>query len=437
MRRFGLGLAFAMMIGVLAGASAAAAADKDDSSTKVPALIQQLGLPCTVTASRTIVKDGVLGDGAKASIYEVACQEGLGQVVIARSKAPMVQAEDCLLADQPGPDKKPSKLACTLPANADPKASFGPAMAKLGRDCTVADARGIGSTATQGVYEVLCKDDGDYIVMLPKAAGAEATANPCIGYDEIENAATKCTLSTEQERNDSISKMLAQGGKPCQMAKHHFVGTTADHNDYLEVACQGGKGYVLQTDAAGKFKAEIDCAQASGIAGGCTLTDTRAAQTEQNSVYTKLAKKAGFNCDVAKYAAFATDKPDVDVVELQCSNRTDGGVGVFPNAGAAQVLDCIRAQTEGYRCTYTKDSDVYPTLNAALKAKGKSSCVVNGARGMGRTKTGEDFVEVACADGGPGWVLDYPPNAVEPSSLLNCAQAASMGGCQLPTNTKH
>jgi hypothetical protein len=100
-------------------------------------------------------------------------------------------------------------------------------------------------------------------------------------------------------------------------------------------------------------------------------------------------------------------------------------------------MDCIRAQTEGYRCTYTKDADVYPALYAQLKAKGKSSCVVNGARGMGRTKTGEDFVEVTCADGGPGWVLDYPANAVEPSSLLNCAQAASMGGCQLPSNTKH
>jgi hypothetical protein len=233
MRPFGLGLAFAMMIGVLAGAPSAAAADKDDAMAKAPAVVQQLGLPCTVTAARTIVKGGVLGDGATASIYEVACQEGLGQVVIARSKEPMVQAEDCLLAAQPGPDKKPSKLACTLPANANPKASFGPAMAKLGRDCTVADARGIGSTATQGVYEVACQGGAGYIVMLPKAAGAEANANPCIGYDEIENATTKCTLTTEQQRNDWINQLVSQGGKPCPVTKHHFVGTTADHSDYL------------------------------------------------------------------------------------------------------------------------------------------------------------------------------------------------------------
>jgi len=437
MRPFRIGLAIAAMLGALAGASAAAAAEKDNSAAVVPALLQEKGLPCTMTASRTIVKDATMGDGATASIYEVACQEGLGQVVISRNKDPKIQTEDCLLADQPGPDGKPSKLACKLPQNADPKATFGPVLSKLGRDCTVSNARGIGATATQGVYEVACQQGPGYIVMLPHATGAEASANPCIGYDELENAATKCTLSTPEQRADLINKWVAAGGKPCDVKAHHFIGTTPDHSDYLEVACTNGKGYVLETDNAGKFKTEIDCGQAEGIAGGCTLTDTRVAQTEQSSIYTDLAKKAGFDCNVSKYAAFAVGDPHLDVVELKCSNRPDGGVGVFPATGLAHVYDCIRSQDQGYHCSFTPDSAVYPLLNAQLKAKGRSSCVVDGARGMGRTKEGEDFVEVACADGGPGWVLDYPPNATEPSTLLNCAQAASVGGCQLPTNVKH
>jgi hypothetical protein len=434
-----IGLAIAALIGALVGSSAAAAADKDKdtSAAEVPALIQEKGIPCTMTASRTIVKGATMSDGSTASIYEVACQEGLGQVIISRNKDPKIQTEDCLQADVPGADGKPSKLACKLPANADPKAAFTPVMTKLGRDCAVANARPIGSTATEGVYEIACQQGAGYIVMLPKAAGAETSANPCIGYDELENATTKCQLTTPEQRAAALDQLIAAGGKPCTVAKHHFIGTTADHSDYIEVACSSGKGYVLQTDNAGKFKAEIDCALASGIAGGCTLTDARAAQTEQNGVYTKLAKKAGFNCDVAKYAAFASDKPDVDVVELQCSNRPDGGVGIFPASGNARVLDCIRAQIEGYRCSFTQESALYPALYAQLQAKGKSSCQVNGARPVGRTKEGEEFVEVACADGGPGWVLDYPPNAATPSTLLNCAQAAGVGGCQLPTNVKH
>ena len=43
--------------------------------------------------------------------------------------------------------------------------------------------------------------------------------------------------------------------------------------------------------------------------------------------------------------------------------------------------------------------------------------------------------------GGPGWVLQYPATGgSNPNTLLNCAQAAQMGGgggCQLPTNMKH
>jgi len=435
MRPVGLGLAVAMMFGALIGVSAASAAPKDNSAVEAPPLVQAKGIPCTITATRTIVKDATMADGATAAFYEVACQDGLGYVMISRSKDPKVQDEDCMLANQPGPDGKPGKLACTLPANADPKASFGPAMAKLGRDCTVDGARAIGTTPTHGVYEVACQGGAGYIVMLPATADGKASANPCVGYDEV-NAGTKCALTTPEQREARIGQLAAAGGKPCTVKGHRFVGTTSDHSDYLEVACAEGKGYMLQTDNGGKFKAEIDCVEASGIAGGCTLTDTRAAQTEQNGVYASLAKKAGFNCAVSKYAAFAVNKPGMEVVELQCGNRPDGGVGIFPATGAPRVLDCIRSQTEGYHCTYTKDEDVYPVLYAQLKAKGKPSCVVSGARGLGRTAEGEEFVEVACADGGPGWVLDYPANSDQPGTLMNCAQAATIGGCQLPTNVK-
>jgi hypothetical protein len=440
MRPFGIGLAIAVLIGVMAGASAASAAPKDDSATAVVPLIQAKELPCTVVNSRTIVKDADMADGSKASFYEVACQGALGYVLISRSKDPKIQDEDCLLASQPGPDGKPSKLACKLPENANPIGTFTPIMTKLGRDCTVSNVHGIGATPTHGVYEVACQTGGGYILMVPNKVGGEASANPCIGYDD-QDAALKCQLTTPEQRTAALQQIVATGGKPCTVKAHHFVGTTADHADYIEVACIEGKGYMIQTDSSGKFKAEIDCGQAGGIAGGCTLTDTRAAQTEQNAVYSKLAKKAGFDCDVSKYAAFAVNTPSTDVVELQCSNRPDGGVGIFPASGEAKVLNCVRSQVEGFHCTFTPESAIYPALYAQLKAKGKTSCVVNGARGVGKTPAGEVFIEVACADGGPGWVLDYPPNAEQPGSLLNCSQAASLGsganaGCQLPTNKK-
>jgi len=74
-----------------------------------------------------------------------------------------------------------------------------------------------------------------------------------------------------------------------------------------------------------------------------------------------------------------------------------------------------------------------------LKAKG-TSCAVNDARPYGRTSEGADLIEVSCADGAPGWVLEYPPHAAEPSGAVrNCLQAAASrgGGCQLAANKSH
>ena len=435
MRTFGLAVAIAAMFGASMGASAVAAAPKDTSAVDAPPIVQQAAVPCTITGTRTIVKGGQMPDGATASFYEVSCQEGMGYVVISRTKAPLVQSVDCLAASTPGADGKPSMIACKLPANAAPSTALTATLTKIGRDCAVDKAREVGTTPTQTVYEVSCPGGAGYILLVARTAGATTSANPCIGYDEI-GGDMKCTLTTPEQRDALVNQLVAAGGKPCTVKGKHFIGTTSDHSDYLEVACSEGKGYMLQTDNAGKFKAMLDCGQAAGIAGGCTLTDARAAQTEQNAVYTKLAKKAGFNCDVSRYAAFAVTAPGLDVVELQCGNRPDGGVGVFPASGANRVFDCIRSQVEGYHCTYTKDDAVYGGLYAQLKAKGKPSCVVSGARGLGRTKEDEQFVEVACADGGPGWVLDYPPNSDTPGTLLNCAQAAAIGGCKLPTNVK-
>jgi hypothetical protein len=194
---------------------------------------------------------------------------------------------------------------------------------------------------------------------------------------------------------------------------------------------------MLHADRTGKLVETIGCAQACGVGAGCTLTDSRMAETQQDGVYTDLAKKAGFDCQVSKYALFPQSDTTKDIVELACSNRPDGAIGIFPAQGASTVYDCLRSQDEGFKCTFTPTEAIYPHLTEQLRAKGKPSCVVSGARPFARGEDGSDFVEVACADGGPGWVLVYPPQASAPSDLQNCAQVANVaGGCQLPTNMK-
>jgi hypothetical protein len=87
------------------------------------------------------------------------------------------------------------------------------------------------------------------------------------------------------------------------------VGATPTGSNYFEVACQEGKGYMFEQKPDGSVGAGIDCAVADNIGGGCTLTNSRAAETAEAALYSKLAHAAGFACDVSKYFPFDTAPP--------------------------------------------------------------------------------------------------------------------------------
>ncbi len=453
---FGLAAAALMIALVAAGASfariptksvthpAAAAAAPTDPALRAagikaaPGLIAEGHLPCTLTDAREI-GTGTAADKGKATLYEVACKEGLGYILAKEDKAgvPLV-SYDCLVMAKPAPDGKPNSVTCQLPGNAHPELGLQPIVNQTGHDCTVNNARFVGPTSDKQIYEVACQSGAGLIVMVPTAGGAP-DANTCLAYSSAASdpGAIKCDLTTTDQELAAIDPVIASSGKCSAVKSRRYVLTTTDGADYFEVACADGKGYMLHVDHTGKLAETIACADAFQIGGGCTLTDARQAQTQQNAVYAGLAKKAGFDCDVSKYALFPQSDATKDVVELACSNRPDGGVGIFPAHGPAQVYDCLRSQDEGYKCTFSPIDALYPRLNADLRAKNKGSCVVASARPFARGDDGSDFVEVGCADGGPGWVMTFPQGATSPSELRNCAEVVNIaGGCQLPTNLK-
>jgi hypothetical protein len=313
-------------------------------------------------------------------IYEVACQEGLGYVIAAPEKAGAVPVIfDCMAAMQPVRGK-PNPMACKLAGNADPAKGLSGVMARSGRACAVEKGRYLGSTEDLNVYEVACHEGGDYILKAAKAPGRTATATACSAYGPASNL--RCILSAPEQQAAVAAPSETQQAQ------------TAPDGPYSDLA----KG-----------------------------------------TYSDLAKAAGFDCAVSRYADFPPKANGAEVVELACSNRPDGGVGLFPTTGRPVVWDCLRAQAEGYTCTLSSLSDAYGKLTSQLKARG-ASCVVDDARPYGRTGEGGDLVEVACADGAPGWVLEYPAHVAEPvGALRNCTQAAASGGdgCQLAANKAH
>ncbi|MDP1739343.1 MAG: hypothetical protein Q8L23_18110 [Caulobacter sp.] len=438
-----IGLAAVLALVVMAPASAAFAAKKptapadgidpkyrEKGMTDTPALVTAAGLACTVSDARWIGEDKKSGQ----SYYEVACNPGLGGVLVAKKDDPKPAYYPCIETGKPGPDGKPGSLACKLAANADPIQALAPFVAKSGVTCAVDKARSIGASTRNTFFEVSCQGGYGFILVAsyPADANAEVKANTCLAYEAGGNLF--CELTSRESQLAMVDTLAAASGKNCVVKDKRYILASTTGSLYFEVACADGKGYVLERASNGSLARAIDCANAPGGAE-CTLTDARQAQTEQAGLYSRLAGKAGFPCNVEKYALFPTRVARQEVVELKCSDRPDGAVAVFDAEGPGRVYNCILAEVQGYRCTFSPKEAAMPKLSADLKGLGKGSCVVSDARVIGKSDAGDGYVEVACADGLPGWVMVYPTSTNSPKEVLSCRQASSVGGgCKLATN---
>ena len=448
MKSFGIGLIITMLVMTTApsGAFAATPAISKDARAKgmaaAPSLISAGGIDCTVADARFI------GEGppdpktkAKTSLYELACTGNEGLLVQqVGSAAPSTFT--CIQANEPRADGKPNGTSCILPANVDAKAGLVPYIAKSGVTCTPDRVRALGQSPTEALFELVCKEDnGGFILQIssPPRLDKPIVASPCLAAPETGNVS--CTLTPRAKQYAALDKLVAGSGKACVIKDdgRRYIGATQSGETLYEVACSDGKGYVFEQAANGSLARAVDCAQADTIAGGCKLTDTRQAKTEQAGLYTQLSKKAGFNCDVAGYAPLPgqASAPTTEVVELKCSNRPDGAIAMFASSGPSTVYDCAHSEIVGYRCSLTKPDAAYASLTKDLSGLGKTSCVVSAARMVGVTADKHAYVEVGCADGLQGYMIEYTPNPIVAKSTIICNDAKGIaGGCTLPGNTK-
>ena len=450
MRPIGIGLAVALVMAALAPAGAWAAKapalppiakeDRAKGMADAPALIPAGNIECQLADARKIGDSVDPKTKAKSSLYELACTNAEG--VIVDKTGTDISVFTCLETNQPRPDGKPSPTQCILPGNLDPKAGLAPLIAKTGVPCTPDNVRALGHSPNMTVYELVCHESpGGYMLQTsaPPRSDKPVQMNPCIGYSE--EGAVKCTLTDRATQLSVVDRLTTASGKPCTIKDRSFIGAAASGKMYYEVACTEGKGYVLSQAPNGSFQEAIDCLDADSIAGGCKLTDTRQAKTEQNNLYAKLAKAAGYNCDVSGYAPLplAADlPPHSEVVEISCANRPDGAIAVFPASSKdpALIWDCAHSELEGYRCSLTKANAAYDKLTAELVSMGKKSCTVSNARNVGETADGRGYTEVACSDGLQGYMIEYVIKPLSMKSVMVCSEAKGIaGGCTLPGNT--
>ncbi|CAN5461627.1 hypothetical protein BH10PSE5_BH10PSE5_27580 [soil metagenome] len=440
MRSFGIGLAAALFVAVMAPAAVVMAAKKPveevtaasrtQGMAEAPAIATAAGIACQVADARFIGKMSDKKAKTETAYYEIDCDKGLGFILSAVTGAKPT-AFTCVEANSPQPDGKPSSLPCKLPGNADPKSDLAGYIAKAGITCTPDQVRGIGQSTTQTFLEVSCTGGAGYVLKTsaPADEAKPVLADNCLLYDDS-SSNIKCTLHDKAYRMAIVDTLVTQSKNGCAVKDRRYAGMSQAGAMFYETSCTDGKGYLYKVDK-GQLTQTYPCEKASMVMGGCELTDAKEAETAQAGLYTRLAKSAAFECDVSKYAPFPSPA-GLDVVEMACSNRPDGGVGVFGGPGVKpQVYDCARAPVAGYRCSFTKADSAFPLVTADLKKMGKNDCAVSATRFIGKTTKGTGYLEVACADGLKGYIVEYTPSPLSVVGVIGCAFSKD---CKLPGN---
>ncbi|MGZ6020043.1 MAG: hypothetical protein ACXWKO_15350 [Phenylobacterium sp.] len=434
MRPMRLGLLAALIVAVMAPAMAHAAAAPSVSSearkqgmADAPALVAAAGVTCQVSDARLAGKtaaDKKTGSPG-ASVYEVACGPNSLGFLIQTNGTNAPQVFSCIGSNYPADMSKPTS-PCILPANIDLVPAIDALAAKSNAPCAPTKIRAIGQTSTNTLFEVACADGHDFVMSgsVPLDATKPATIVNCLQTET--SASAKCMFTDSAARlaaEDALAKLSDPG---CVVKDRRYIGPLADGTDGYEFACQSGKGFIAKISSKGTLAETLDCAKLAG--GGCTLTDTRAATAEQAGLYTKLAKNAGSNCTVSRYAVFPA-QGDKETVELVCSDG-NGAIGIFPATGKGTVLDCGHALIAGYKCTLGKVD--YTGLTNDLKKFDKKECTVSSTGSPLKAADGTIRLEVACSDGLPGYMIQFS-DAQTPKDVTACSFA---GNCVLPTNKK-
>ena len=406
--------------------------DRDRGMAEAPALAKAAGLACNITEARFTVADSK----TKTNYFEVACDQGLGYIVAQDPAKPAPQLFPCFDAEKKvkaGDKEVDSPLKCKLAGNANLNAQLGPYLAKAGKNCTPTGVRYIGASPTKTYIEVACGPGAGFVVETGSPANltGDVKVNSCIGFAPEDTRA--CQLTDRAAQLAVVDQLVAGSGKTCAVKDKRYVLSTTTGANWFEVSCQAGDGYMLEQLADGKNGKTVACADADFVGGGCTMTDARAAKTEQNGLYTRLAEKVGFKCDVAQYGIF--NVPGKEIVELKCNDRPDGAVIEFKGAASGVVYPCAIAEAQGYRCSFTKKDPGYAQITKDIKTlKDTSSCVVRETRPMDKASDAAVYLEANCADNSGSYIVGYGRGSTKVTEVLSCAQGKAFGPCKLPGN---
>jgi hypothetical protein len=407
--------------------------DRAKGAAEAPGVVRAAGVACTVTDAAYIGQTKNAA-GTVQNGYEVACSEGLGYIIQVGAAGTTPTVFDCIVMDasaRAGEAKgQKGMVRCQLPANLKAAQSLQPLVARAGGTCTVSDARYAGTNPTTGVtvYEISCAQGAGYMLQRPRDAATNPTLVSCLNYL---GSPMPCALTPQEKVIASIVPVVANAKRTCDVTNARMAGQNPQtKNDIVEIGCGGGRpGFFAEVTPAGAFVRALDCDRVSGLA--CQFTNTAALQAAGREALLQRVAGAGLrDCTPADARLLGTETDTGrDVIEVSCANRQDGVIAVLASQKTArtEVFDCLFEARWSGRCELSRPSAVYPRVSSALRVRGKSpNCQISNARWMGWTPQGENWFEIACADG-RSFLMDYRGNG-QVASVMTCREGTGIGG---------
>ncbi|HYF23854.1 MAG TPA: hypothetical protein VD929_10695 [Caulobacteraceae bacterium] len=408
---------------------------------------QKLGYGCTLVESRNIgtsAQKDASGKVHTLNVFEIACSEGPGYIVAgAPDAAAPTTALSCLSAKKHADLAKASgerfDTVCTLPRNLDLKIATQPYPGQAGVACTVVNAEWVGKTNKDNAdrYEVSCAEGGGYL--LDVSASTTRPTN-CLAAGA---GGYQCKLTTQADQVKALAAISRSAAQACDVVDVRFVAADQKGQQYYELACTAPKpGFMMETTPAGAFVRSIDCVRASGIAGGCKLTDAAVIQAAAQAPLIDALKAQGVSCTVSQARQIAEESSGRKrkIVEYVCPERPAGLVAWLPASGTAdfQTESCFAAAARSVPCQMTSKETLLSHLATVIKnTRVAATCSVKDFRSIGIAPAGGPIVEVACEDG-RGFISELAVDARAAQRTQHCSTSAARQGerCEIPGNGK-
>lgn len=219
-----------------------------------------------------VVEAVVLGrDTDNAPVFEAACERGPGYLVVAGTPPRAVECAEA--AEGTGHrDRDPDADVvneCQLAGNGMTLERIADYARRAGVACEIDEGQVVGRHNAGTVIEIGCRSSAGYWLTRKDGAWQRIPCFKVAGEDGV------CRFTTAEETADALSARLAgTSAADCRIEETRYVGKAGDR-DYLEAACSGGQGYMLEIGEEERVTNAWSCDRAATIAGGCQLRTGR------------------------------------------------------------------------------------------------------------------------------------------------------------------